>query len=291
MVDAGPPVVQCPEGCTASHASGSCVAGACRFECTAGYGDCDADLVLGVRGNGCEAALALDVDNCGRCGRACSAPTAGYTSCDNASCVDYTLAFGPVTANPPHGSPNPNLSEQLCPEGMVVTGFDGFVEDSLIADSVRVHCSPLSLTLGSGGASVTVGDHSAPHALAGAVAWEQIAMVHTEYWMQCAPGEVVSEVVIALWSHWGDAQGVPYPTVKDFGLRCAKPRVDGGKIVLGSPGPALTTGVNRETEQVQVELDSCAASGLIRGFRLGYGSNIDEVVTYCASARVAAQRE
>ncbi len=56
-------------------ANGSCAA--CKLSCNAGYGDCDKGA-----GNGCEAKLASDPNNCGGCGKSC-----GGEACVNGACV------------------------------------------------------------------------------------------------------------------------------------------------------------------------------------------------------------
>ncbi|MES1178745.1 MAG: hypothetical protein ABUL62_30765 [Myxococcales bacterium] len=58
----------CTTTCNSTHARASCVDQKCQFDCAAGYGDCD-----GKPNNGCEATLASNAENCGACGRDCSA--------------------------------------------------------------------------------------------------------------------------------------------------------------------------------------------------------------------------
>lgn len=62
-----------------SHAEGLPVA---RLVCPAGRGDCDTDP-----GNGCEADLSSDADNCRACGHMCSTLGAG------AMCMDGRCAL------------------------------------------------------------------------------------------------------------------------------------------------------------------------------------------------------
>ena len=279
----------CREACTAAHATGSCEAGACHFECNAGYGDCDGDLARASKGSGCETPLAADLAHCGRCDQACSVPTAGYASCANATCMQHALSYAAVTPGLLHGTPNMTRVMQLCPDGMVLSGLDGYVDDDWIADSLRLHCSPLALASSPDGPTVSVGDAVMPLPLNGGLGWEAVAKEHTPYEMQCAPGEVVSEVQVSLWSHWANAQGEPYVTIKDFSLRCAAPHVENGRVVLGDTGPALSTGVSRDVEMGMSASDSCGMNGLIRGFTLGYVTNIDELTTLCGQVRVSAE--
>ncbi len=54
----------CGNACPArANAASVCASGTCSFACNAGYADCNA-----VAGDGCEAKLAGDVSNCGKCG-------------------------------------------------------------------------------------------------------------------------------------------------------------------------------------------------------------------------------
>ncbi|MDB4932922.1 MAG: uncharacterized protein JWM10_5406, partial [Myxococcaceae bacterium] len=57
----------CPLACNATNGAASCVAGACRITCAAGFGNCDANVA-----NGCEVNLNTTVASCGACGRACA---------------------------------------------------------------------------------------------------------------------------------------------------------------------------------------------------------------------------
>jgi hypothetical protein len=66
----------------AAHQIPVCVSRTCYAFCSPGFGDCD-----GVAGNGCEATLASDGANCGRCGHACGAGT----TCAAGACVPVGL--------------------------------------------------------------------------------------------------------------------------------------------------------------------------------------------------------
>jgi hypothetical protein len=62
----------CGVVCSANNATSTCAASACQIAaCNPGFGDCD-----GNASNGCEVNLLTSVNNCGACGRACSAPNA-----------------------------------------------------------------------------------------------------------------------------------------------------------------------------------------------------------------------
>ena len=72
----------CGNVCSVANATPACSAGICQVgPCTAGFGDCD-----GNASNGCETNLLTSVNNCGACGRACSAPNA-VSSCSAGACA------------------------------------------------------------------------------------------------------------------------------------------------------------------------------------------------------------
>jgi hypothetical protein len=70
--------------CSLPHASATCdLNGACAvLVCGSGYDDCDT-----MPGNGCEALLSSDVDNCGSCGRGCAADGVLSKQCAGGLCV------------------------------------------------------------------------------------------------------------------------------------------------------------------------------------------------------------
>jgi hypothetical protein len=75
----------CPVACNATNGAPSCVAGACRITCAAGFGNCDANAA-----NGCEVNLNTTVAACGACARPCALAhaTSGCAAgaCTIASC-------------------------------------------------------------------------------------------------------------------------------------------------------------------------------------------------------------
>ncbi len=74
----------CFAGCFFANADAQCVGGACqRGVCNAGWEDCD-----GSSGNGCEAFLADDVENCGACFNRCfDAFPGSVPQCTGSTCV------------------------------------------------------------------------------------------------------------------------------------------------------------------------------------------------------------
>src|SRR5690606_1023843 len=82
----------CGEACpTEPGATGICVDGACVLACAAGTADCNADL--GAGGDGCETPIDTDADNCGVCGRSCTAPNA-TTGCAGGACILVSCEAG-----------------------------------------------------------------------------------------------------------------------------------------------------------------------------------------------------
>lgn len=72
----------CATPCAPANATGKCESSMCLIDtCNAGAEDCDADAATG-----CEALLDSDVNNCGICGRACSASNVASKSCAMGKC-------------------------------------------------------------------------------------------------------------------------------------------------------------------------------------------------------------
>ncbi|MEZ4250653.1 MAG: putative metal-binding motif-containing protein [Polyangiales bacterium] len=65
-----------------AHASGMCVAGACDFDCDAGYADCDLSSA-----NDCESELLTSPIDCGACGNRCPAAANATPACAAGSCT------------------------------------------------------------------------------------------------------------------------------------------------------------------------------------------------------------
>ncbi len=68
----------CPA--TAANALPKCLMGTCQKNCAMGFDDCDSDI-----SNGCEAELAKDAKNCGKCGNVCN--KANNEVCSKGMCV------------------------------------------------------------------------------------------------------------------------------------------------------------------------------------------------------------
>ncbi len=77
----------CGQACTPANATGTCQMGNCRIQvCNVGYRDCNMMV-----GDGCEINSNDDLNNCGACGRMCSAANATST-CTGGSCGFTCLA-------------------------------------------------------------------------------------------------------------------------------------------------------------------------------------------------------
>jgi hypothetical protein len=98
----------CGVVCAPANATGKCENSMCLIEtCNAGAEDCDAD-----QATGCEALLDTDVNNCGKCGRACSAANVASRSClagrcDSTCDVGYANCAQPDAATDDDGCEKP----------------------------------------------------------------------------------------------------------------------------------------------------------------------------------------
>jgi hypothetical protein len=87
--------------------------GGCRIvACDVGFADCN-----GRAGDGCEANISSDANNCGSCGTVCAAPNAIETSCNASSCEptlclgDYHLESGACVSDTRACTMEPGLDE------------------------------------------------------------------------------------------------------------------------------------------------------------------------------------
>lgn len=74
----------CGSDCTTrtNVASASCSSSQCVFTCKTGFGDCNTS-----RGDGCEADLSRDTNNCGACGALCPTNNSGTGTCAGGACT------------------------------------------------------------------------------------------------------------------------------------------------------------------------------------------------------------
>jgi hypothetical protein len=89
----------CGTTCVDINGTPACGDSKCQITCTAGYADCDND-----RSNGCEKRTDNDVNNCGECGKVCSAGN-GTPWCNLGKCGVSTCpaGFGDCNGDPSDG--------------------------------------------------------------------------------------------------------------------------------------------------------------------------------------------
>jgi hypothetical protein len=72
----------CGKKCNSvSYATTKCVGGYCKYECKAGWANCDSKW-----DNGCEVDTGKDFKNCGSCGNVCKQVAYAETKCENGKC-------------------------------------------------------------------------------------------------------------------------------------------------------------------------------------------------------------
>jgi len=98
-----------------------CESGACVLRCSSGYANCDGNIT-----NGCETQPAMDVSNCGTCGRACPVPSGTMPVCMMGVCRSMCLmGRGDCDGNTTNGcetdlgtsTTNCGICGRMCPTG------------------------------------------------------------------------------------------------------------------------------------------------------------------------------
>ncbi len=85
----------CGKACSTTHATPTCLAGACKLACAVGWGDCD-----GAVSTGCETSLSTSVAHCGACANACSTSHVVGAACAASVCGGTCEAgWGDCNAN------------------------------------------------------------------------------------------------------------------------------------------------------------------------------------------------
>lgn len=90
----------CNKVCPEINGAPFCSAGACQITCTQGFDDCD-----DKRENGCEKDVSKDVNNCGECGKKCTAASGGTLYCKSGTCGETVCpaGFGDCNGDPDDG--------------------------------------------------------------------------------------------------------------------------------------------------------------------------------------------
>ena len=119
---------ECGELCAPDNAAGTCTGGECLLgDCEEGFGNCDS-----VDGNGCEADLTADPENCSLCGQVCTTTnpakvgTCVASQCSFAACAPGTWNMDGLPGNGCECSEGPeicNNEDDNC-DGQVDEGFD-----------------------------------------------------------------------------------------------------------------------------------------------------------------------
>jgi hypothetical protein len=85
----------CGTECSAANGTSSCTNGTCSISsCASGYANCDNQAF-----NGCEVHIAVDPNNCGSCGHACSGLNVAAETCTAGSCGIAACAAGYADCN------------------------------------------------------------------------------------------------------------------------------------------------------------------------------------------------
>ena len=90
---------KCGAKCAPPNAGGACKAGVCALgDCVDGFADCNGQVA-----DGCEASLATDPNDCGKCGAKCSS-VHGTATCTAAACsVTCSAGYGDCDHDPSNG--------------------------------------------------------------------------------------------------------------------------------------------------------------------------------------------
>lgn len=262
----------CGVDCQATGARVSCENGSCNRACEDGLADCNGDLVLGGKGNGCERPIDGDALNCGACRRRCVAPSDGYAACKKQQCNAYRLVPGARSASAQQGNATGGAPfDLLCGEGQVLTGLDVVGLD--IAYGIRTRCA--SLRVARSGTEVSV---SFSPATVGSWVGGIITGPPPTYERRCPDGTLVSGVSGTLWNYPG---ATTVPSVKTLVLSCAEVRVSGDKVTL-VPGQRVEIGQPEATPLIAFS-HPCAGAAAVAGFSGRAGSYLDAIATHCAT--------
>jgi len=126
----------CGAACSpVANGTRACDAATCGIgACDTGYGDCD-----GLLGDGCEAPLATDVNDCGSCGHVCPTPANGVAGCAAGSCTlaSCDAGFANCDGNAANGCETSTSSDPANCGGCGVLCGSGQCANSTCADCVK----------------------------------------------------------------------------------------------------------------------------------------------------------
>lgn len=92
--------------CPTLNGTARCADAKCAITCDANFADCD-----GQAGNGCEKDVSRDINNCGGCGKTCTASAGKTAWCRNGQCGETTCATGRGDCN---GDPDDDPAHNGC---------------------------------------------------------------------------------------------------------------------------------------------------------------------------------
>ncbi|HYP99386.1 MAG TPA: hypothetical protein VER96_12015 [Polyangiaceae bacterium] len=92
--------------CPSVNGTPHCVDAKCTITCDANFADCD-----GQAANGCEKDVSRDINNCGGCGKTCTASAGKTAWCRNGQCGETTCAAGRGDCN---GDPDDDAANNGC---------------------------------------------------------------------------------------------------------------------------------------------------------------------------------
>lgn len=243
----------CDHACGAvSGALASCVDSQCVFACNAGVGDCNADLHLGMAGDGCETQF-----------------TAGVRYEPANGCVRSQLEVGEASvAGGYHGDAYPGTTyRQLCGDGTALVGLD-FRADEWCMSSVEPLCAAVTFEGTPGSFALTTGQPQALMPLSGDGPAKRLV---------CSQGAVVTAVSGGIW-HDMDNAG---PCVRQLALTCSQLVITGPFQVGFNPAGTLRDGAVLESQEAFT--DTCPSGQVVVGFSGQFDGYVDGISTLCAT--------
>ena len=128
----------CATVCSTNNAAPTCVLGACKLSCSAGYADCNKDVT-----DGCEISLNIDAANCSACGSVCKLANASQV-CANGNCKVGSCNAGFLDCNglPGDGCEISSTSDALNCSGCGKACPSTNGTASCVASVCQIACNP-----------------------------------------------------------------------------------------------------------------------------------------------------